>query len=88
MWFVAALFYLIVSLGFLLAIKTVARRQGVGTAIAITLWGLLFGTFAVLDFAQGFGHPLLSSDIRHLVFAGFVAVCLLSLPLIRKPKQR
>lgn len=87
MQIIAGLFYFAVGVVFLLFSKPVARRQGVGTAVCAVLWGVWACTFGILDFAEGFGHPLLSSKVRFVVFIAFTLLCLSSLFLIRRPKK-
>jgi hypothetical protein len=87
MRFIAGLFYLAIGAIFLLAAGTIARRQGMGTAVCMVLWGLFASTFGVLDFAEEFGHPLMSPDVRFAVFVAFALLCLPSCFLIRSPKK-
>jgi hypothetical protein len=87
MLFVAGIFYLVVGMVPLFFTPSVARRQGAGTAVCGVLWGLFFCTFGILDFAEGFGLPLLSRETRSVVFIVCALVCLPSLLLIRRPKK-
>ena len=64
---------------FVFVAKSVARRQGMGSGISTALWGTFALTFGTLYFAEGIKHPLLSRDIRFIIFVVFGLVCLLSL---------
>lgn len=86
-YFVLGFVFTIIGSVFLGVVRTVARRQSFGTGVCSALCGGWGVTIGVLDFAKGFGHPLVDEPVRHVVVGIFTIFCVLSLVLIRKPKQ-
>jgi hypothetical protein len=87
MYFISAIVFGGIGLIFLSLSKTVARSQSFGTGVCSAVWGSWGVTIGVLDFAHWVGHPLLQDRTQQVVLTVFTVLCLLSMILIRKPKQ-
>src|SRR5579864_1780469 len=87
MYFVSAFCFISIGLIALSAIRTVARRQSVGTSVCAALWGGWLISIGIFDIGDGFGHPIVQEHTKQTFLLVYVVVCLLSLSLIRRPKQ-
>ena len=73
---------------FVFVAKSAARGYGLGVAMIGILWGLFFVTFGVFDFAIGMGHPIVTPEVRSVVFNVLTIPCLLSLLWIHSTKPK
>ena len=72
-------FMCLIGFAFLFGALRACRSQSIRWGVASAVWGLwclMFGAFKIFE---GFGHPLLSDDVRLILFAVFGMVGLVCL---------